>query len=142
MSAGAQVVIAAICVTIGAQFGLSGVRLGWSAASACMVPVALLVLKACPIEWRVQLSSAVRIAWAGAGFVAAFFTVRHLMDGLGSPIWIGSLVGTGLGLALYTALIEFLLLPGYVTAALRSLRAMVTLRTTGSPLTSMSRSVA
>jgi O-antigen/teichoic acid export membrane protein len=128
----AQVVIVAICVTVGAQFGLAGVGLGWSAASACMVPAALLILqKVCPVQWGSQISSARRIASAGVGFVGGFFTIRYLMVGLGWPSWITSLIGTGLGLVLYTALIEFVLLPGYVTEALRDLKDTIVSRGRG-----------
>jgi PST family polysaccharide transporter len=131
--AATQVAILAVGITVGAHFGLSGVGLGWSVASACMVPIAFLTLrKVCPMPWRPQLTSALRVAAAGLGFIASSFAARGLMAGLGCPDWATSLIATSLGLALYTALIEFVAMPGHVTDALRSLRAIASTRETPS----------
>ncbi|WP_336490951.1 lipopolysaccharide biosynthesis protein [Methylobacterium nigriterrae] len=128
-----QVAILAAGITVGAQFGLVGVGLGWSAASACMVPIAFLALrKVCPMPWGPQLASALRVALAGLGFLAGFLAAFHLLGALGWPSWSRSLVATGLGLLLYTGLIEFLFLPGHVTSGLRSLRAVLVSRATPS----------
>jgi hypothetical protein len=119
-----QVAILAVGITVGAHFGLSGVGLGWSLASACMVPIAFLTLrKVCPMPWRPQLTSALRVAAAGLGFLVAFLAAFHLLAVLGWPNWTRSLVATGVGLILYAGLIEFTFLPGHVTSGLRSLRA-------------------
>jgi O-antigen/teichoic acid export membrane protein len=141
--AGAQAAIVAAFVAVGAQFGLQGASLGWSAASACTVPVALLTLqKVCPVQWGSQISSAMRIALAGTGFVVGFLAVRHVVNGLGWPSWSASLIGTVLGLVLYTTLIEFVLMRGYVTEALRSLKDIVPSRSPGSTSAGASRSAA
>src|SRR4051794_41959269 len=51
--AATQVAILAAGITAGAQFGLVGVGLGWSAASACIVPIGLLTLRrGCPVPRR------------------------------------------------------------------------------------------
>ncbi|WP_336486888.1 lipopolysaccharide biosynthesis protein [Methylobacterium nigriterrae] len=128
-----QVGILAAGITVGAQFGLVGVGLGWSAASACMVPLAILTLRrACPIAWGAQIASALRIGLAGIGCVAGYFAAFHLMDGLGWPSWARSLIGTGFGLGLYAALLEFVLLPGHITGTLRSLWTLFASRATPS----------
>ncbi|WP_336490599.1 lipopolysaccharide biosynthesis protein [Methylobacterium nigriterrae] len=127
--AATQVAILAAGITAGAQFGLTGVGLGWSAASACMVPIAFLALrKVCPMPWGPQLASALRVAAAGLGFLAGFLAAFHLLAVLGWPSWTRSLIATGLGLVFYTALVEFIFLPGHVTRGLRSLRAVLVSR--------------
>ncbi|WP_336487904.1 lipopolysaccharide biosynthesis protein [Methylobacterium nigriterrae] len=124
--AAGQVGIVAVCVVIGAQFGLTGVGLAWSAGSACMVPLALLTLrKVCGFDWEMQVATTTRIALAGLGFVACVLAVDHLAVARPWPALASTVLATGCGLCVYLALIEFVLVPGYVSRALRDLKGIV-----------------
>jgi O-antigen/teichoic acid export membrane protein len=121
-----QVVIVVTCVIVSAAFGLIGVGLARSAGSACMVPLALVTLrKVCGFRWKPQVAIATRIALAGLGFMASAVAIDYLADALHWPALVSSVIATGLGLCVYFALIEFVLVPKYVSQGLSDLKGII-----------------
>ena len=122
----AQVVLVTLCVTVGAQFSLVGVGLAWSASSAFLVPLCLFMLqKACGLHWRSGILPGLRIGAAGLGFISCVFAVEFWAAYQSWSALMSCSVGIGLGLIVYLAMLEFMLLPGYVSAAIREGRNLV-----------------
>jgi PST family polysaccharide transporter len=122
----AQVVLVTLCVTVGAQFSLVGVGLAWSASSAFLVPVCILMLqKACGLDWRSGLLPGLRIGAAGVGFISCVFAVEFWASYQNWSALMSSVTGIGTGLIVYLAMLEFMLLPGYVSGAIREGRTLV-----------------
>ncbi|WP_201864218.1 lipopolysaccharide biosynthesis protein [Microvirga soli] len=124
--AAAQVVLVTLCIIVGAQFSLVGVGLAWSASSALLVPLCLFMLqKASGLSWRSGVLPGLRIGGAGLGFMGCVIAVELWASYHNWSTLMSSSVGIGLGLIVYLALLEFVLLRGYVSTIVRNGREFV-----------------
>jgi PST family polysaccharide transporter len=124
--AAARLIVLVGAVAVGAHFGLVGAGLGWSATSACMVPLAFFALRrACNVNWRVQVSSALRIAVAGVGLIVCVLLIELTLTTRNGPAWFAPLIEAGLGSLAYAAMLELWLMPRYVSDGLKSLKQLV-----------------
>jgi O-antigen/teichoic acid export membrane protein len=117
-----QLVLAAICFTAASRFGIVAVGAAWAGVSALIVPFHLRVLhQATGIPVMALLTNAGRIAICGASMAGVMILVRDLT---GDAAWAIFLEGA-IGGSVYLMLLEFVMLPGYVSSMVRMARAAV-----------------
>lgn len=115
--AGIHVVLATCTYAIAAQFGVIAVGLAWAAVSALVVPLHLRELRHATGLGFGQLAwNAVRIGLCGICMVAVVLGAEHWLD-------VGPFVAAGIGAVAYLAMLELVLLPGYVSGTFRTARA-------------------
>jgi PST family polysaccharide transporter len=112
-----QLGLAALGYLAAAPFGIEAVGFAWAGVSALLVPIHLATLRRETGErFGALLGNALGLAGAGLGMVLAM----AIAEGLGGP-WAAALIGP----LVYLALLEFVLLPGYVTGSLRFARSAI-----------------
>jgi PST family polysaccharide transporter len=113
--AGLQLALAAVAYVAASPFGIIAVGFAWAGVSALLVPIHLRALqRATGLGFGVLVSNAVQIALAGLGMVLAMVVAERL-----GGSWVAALAGP----LTYLALLEFAVLPGYVTGSLRFARS-------------------
>ena len=120
-----QLVIGAIAFTLGTQFGIVAVGWAWAGVSILCVPLHLAVLhRSCAIAVTALLLNAVRISACGLAMVGVMLALRHFTG--------DSLEASGvqlmLGVIVYLALLEWMLLPGYVSSLIKQAVGLMPMR--------------
>jgi PST family polysaccharide transporter len=117
-----QLVLAAVCYTAASHFGIVAVGAAWAGVSALMVPVHLRLLRlTTAIPVMALLANAGRIAVCGAAMAAVMILLSDLTGGAAWAICLEAAVGA----SVYMMLLEFVMLPGYVSSMVRLARAVV-----------------
>jgi O-antigen/teichoic acid export membrane protein len=115
-----QLALAAICFIAAANFGIVAVGAAWAGVSALIVPLHLWVLnRATKIQVIPLLTNAARIAVCGSLMVGVMALVRNVT---GDAIW-ALCLEIAIGGFVYLTLLEFAMLPGYVSGMARLARA-------------------
>ncbi|HUB14402.1 MAG TPA: lipopolysaccharide biosynthesis protein [Acetobacteraceae bacterium] len=116
----AYVALGCVAFPVAARFGIVAAGAAWAVISLLMVPLHLLTLRrACGLALRGMLSDWARISGAAAGMLAIMLVIDSRLA-FGIP---SLLVTWAAGSLTYLLLLQFVLMPGYVSRMLGLLRS-------------------